>query len=294
MTPMIWTRELSYCSIATALLCSTVTRAQTVPAADSSRLGRDTSANTPAVSSPWVTRADAIRLGGAVLATLAVAPLDKPISGEFAEPHWEQSRSIHHLARDVAFLGGDGPFVASALVAAVGTAIGPARLQQFAIHNMEAIALATVVNGVAKGVAGRALPGVQTKHPFELGRGFHEGNGPFVSFPSGHTAAAFAMAATIRGELQHGDSVGGSFWGNVAFGAAAAVGLARVVQRVHWASDLPVAAVIGTWSGRVVQAHSRESGRAAALLRGFVVGRDGGRVRLEWSSRALDADRIKR
>ena len=284
----------SVTAVAFALVFSTVARAQAGPAADSSQLRRDTSATTLAAAAPWVTRADAIRLGGAVLATLAVAPLDKPISREFDEPHWKQSRPIHHLARDVAFLGGDGPFVASAVVAAVGTVIGPARLQQFAIHNMEAIALATVVNGVAKGVAGRALPGVQTNHPFELGRGFHDGNGPFVSFPSGHTAAAFAMAATIRGELQRGDSVGGSFWGNVALGAAAAVGLARVVQRVHWASDLPVAAVIGVWSGRVVQEHSRESGRAAAVLRGLVVGRDGRRVRLEWSLRAFDAGGAKR
>jgi membrane-associated phospholipid phosphatase len=276
-------------TIATALLCSTVAHAQSAPAADSSQRGRDASANTLAVPTPWVTRADAIRLGGAVLATFAVAPLDKPITREFAEPRWEQSRSVHHLARDVAFLGGEGPFVASALAAAVGTAIGPPRLQQFAIHNMEAIALATALNGVVKGVAGRALPGVQTKHPFEVGRGFHDRNGPFVSFPSGHTAAAFAMAATIRGELQRGDSVGGSIWGNVVLGGAAAVGLARVVQRVHWASDLPVAAVIGAWSGRVVQVHSRESGRAAAVVRGLVIGRDGDRVRLEWSLRAFDA-----
>jgi membrane-associated phospholipid phosphatase len=97
------------------------------------------------------------------------------------------------------------------------------------------------------------------------------------------------MAATIRGELQRGDSVGGSIWGNVVLGGAAAVGLARVVQRVHWASDLPVAAVIGAWSGRVVQVHSRESGRAAAVVRGLVIGRDGDRVRLEWSLRAFDA-----
>lgn len=284
----------SVAAIATALLCSTGACAQNVPGADSSQLGRDTSANALAVPARWVTPADAMRLGGAVLATLAVAPLDKPISREFAEPHWAQNRSMHHLAADVAFLGGDGPFVASALVAAVGTVIGPARLQQFAIHNLEAIALATVLNGVVKGVAGRALPDVQTKHPFEVGRGFHDGNGPFVSFPSGHTAAAFAMAATIRGELRRGDSVGGSFWGNVVLGAAAAVGLARVVQRVHWASDLPVAAVIGAWSGRVVQEHSRESGRAAAVLRGLVIGRDGDRVRLEWSLRAFDAGGTRR
>jgi membrane-associated phospholipid phosphatase len=235
---------------------------------------------------PWVTHGDAIRLGVAIAATLGLAPLDKPISHEFAESEWEKSRRMHHIAGDVAFLGGEGPFIASAVVAAAGDAIGPPGLRRFAIHNMEAIALATVVNGVGKGIAGRALPGVQTNHAFEVGRGFHEGNGPFVSFPSGHTAAAFAMAATIRAELHHADSTRGPLLGAVAFGAATAVGLARVAQRVHWISDLPVAAVIGTWSGRVVQEHAGDSRRAAQIMRGMVVGRDGKRVRVGWSLRA--------
>jgi membrane-associated phospholipid phosphatase len=153
---------------------------------------------------------------------------------------------------------------------------------------MEAIALATLVTGIGKGLAGRALPGVQTKHAFEVGRGFHEDNGPFVSFPSGHTAAAFAMAETIRGEVQRADSSRGPIVGVIAFAAATSVGIARVVQRVHWLSDLPVAAVIGTWSGRVIQKHSSDSGSAALLLHGLVVGRDGNRVQLGWSLRASD------
>jgi membrane-associated phospholipid phosphatase len=239
-------------------------------------------------TAPWVTRRDAIRLGVAAAATLSLAPLDKPIAEEFAEPHWKDNRRIHHIAGDVAFLGGSGPFVGSAAVAAAGTVVGPPALRRFAVHNMEAIALATIVNGVGKGIAGRALPGVQTKHAFEMWRGFHEGNGPFVSFPSGHTAAAFAMATTISGELKHVDSTYATLIGGIAFGAATAVGVARVVQRVHWLSDLPVAAVIGTWSGRVVQQHSKDSGRASSLLRGLFVGRDADRVRMGWSLRASD------
>src|SRR5215475_13253988 len=242
-------------------------------------------------SAPWVTRRDAIQLGVAAAATLSLAPLDKPISEEFAEPHWKDSRRIHHIAGDIAYLGSDGPFVISAVVAAAGTAVGPRALQRFAVHNMEAIALATVVNGVGKGIAGRALPGVETKHAFEVGRGFHDGNGPFVSFPSGHTAAAFAMAATISGELRHADTAHAALIGGIAFGAATAVGLARVVQRMHWLSDLPVAAVIGTWSGRVVQEHANDSSRASFLLHGLTVGRDGNRVRMGWSLRASDAVR---
>lgn len=262
-----------------AIACfATTTRAQTVVRADSTRHA----------SAPWVTRRDAIRLGIAAAATLSLAPLDKPISEEFAEPHWKDSRLAHHIAGDVAYLGGDGPFVASAVVAVAGTAVGPPALRRFAVHNMEAIALATVVTGLGKGIAGRALPGVQTKHAFEMGRGFHEDNGPFVSFPSGHTAAAFALATTISGEFRQVDSSHAALVSGIAFGAATAVGLARVVQHVHWLSDLPVAAVIGTWSGRVVQDHATDSSRASLLLHGLVIGRDRDRVRFGWSLRASD------
>jgi membrane-associated phospholipid phosphatase len=236
----------------------------------------------------WATRHDGLLLGVAIVATVGLTPLDRPTEREFAEPHW-QSHLVRDAAGRVASLGGQGPFVASAMIAGATDIAGPAGLKRFAVHNMEAIALATVVTGVAKGIAGRALPGVNTKHAFELGRGFHDANGPFVSFPSGHTAAAFAMAATISGELRHADCARATLLGDVAFGAAAAVGVARVVQRVHWLSDLPLAAAIGTWSGRVVQAHANDSGRAALILRGLSVARDPQGLRLGWSLRATDA-----
>jgi membrane-associated phospholipid phosphatase len=277
--------------VAAVVWCATYTTsasAQAPPSCDSSRRIADSTAVIRAASVPWITRRDVILFGGAVAATFSVAPLDKPVSEEFAEPHWKRSRRTHHIADDVAFLGGDGPFVASAFVAVAGSVVGPPALQRFAIHNVEAIALATLVNGLGKGIVGRALPGVQTKHAFEVGRGFHDDNGPFVSFPSGHTAAAFAMAATVSSEWRRADSSRSALVNGLAFGAATAVGLARVVQRVHWLSDLPVAAVIGTWSGRAVQAHSSDSGRVARLLHGITVAPDGDRIRVGWSLRATE------
>ena len=203
--------------------------------------------------SGWVTRHDAVEFGVAVVATFAIAPFDHPISNEFAEPDWLDRRRVHAIANDVAFFGGDGPFVASGVLFA-GTSVGLAPgLRRFAEHNMESIALATIITGVAKGISGRALPGVQTRHAFQLGRGFHDDNGPFVSFPSGHTAAAFAMATTISSEVQRVDTSDAALVGRIAIGGASAVGVARVIQRKHWPSDLPLAAVIGTWSGHAVQ-----------------------------------------
>lgn len=259
--------------------------AQCGVASDSARAVTGTSDSSRYDPTPWVTRRDAAAFGAAAVATVALAPLDRPVSSEFDEPHWKQSRPLHHLARDVAFLGGDGPFVVSAALY-VGSTFGDAHgLRRFAMHNMEAIALASAIAGIGKGIAGRALPGVKTRHAFEFGRGFHDGNGPFVSFPSGHTAAAFAFATTVAAEVERADSTQARRITVIAFGTAAAVGVARVIQRVHWPSDLPIAAVIGTWSGRTIQRHASDRGELGSLVRGLTVGLGPNRrTQLGWSS----------
>ena len=262
----------------------------TVDSTVATRANAPPAAKTGDARTAWVTRSDAEALGAAVLATAAAAPFDRSISNEVAEPNWRNDRALHHAASDAAFLGGSGPFVVSAALFAASATTGAVRLRRFAIHNMEAIALATAITGLAKGVSGRALPGVKTVHEFELGRGFHEANGPFVSFPSGHTAAAFAMAATIAGEVQRSDSSNTRTVDVIAFAGAATVGVARVIQHVHWASDLPLAAVIGTWSGRAIQRHADDGSKVGAILRGLMVAPGPrGLTRLGWSSGADDA-----
>jgi membrane-associated phospholipid phosphatase len=240
-------------------------------------------------SPPWVTRNDLFALGGGIAGTLLLAPLDYPISDELYEPRWKTSRRVHQLAGDVAFFGGDGPFVASVVLLA-GSSVGHGvALRRFAVHNIESIALATIITGIGKGISGRALPGVHAKSAFQFGRGFHDANGPFVSFPSGHTAAAFAFASTIAGELAYHDSTRVRLYDGLAYGGAAAVGVARLVQHVHWPSDLPLAAVIGTWSGRAIQRHASDAGVLGAVLRGIsVTPGASGRANLGWSSLAAE------
>jgi membrane-associated phospholipid phosphatase len=279
-----WNRSVVVAGLAALIAISTRGAAQAPPASVS--VAQDTSAAVRRAPEPWVTRRDALAFGGAVVATVVLSPLDGPAFGEFDEPRWRDSRRVRHVAGDVAFLGSDGPFLASALLflACPARADG---LRQFAAHDMESIALATVITGVTKGITGRALPGVQARHKFQLGRGFHDDNGPFVSFPSGHTAAAFALAATISGEAARVDSGRAAFVEPIAFGLATAVGVARVVQRAHWPSDLPLGAVIGTWSGRAVQRQATQHGKLGALVRGLTIAPDGnGHAEIGWSSQA--------
>ncbi len=64
-------------------------------------------------------------------------------------------------------------------------------------------------------------------HPGDLGR----------AFPSGHTTAAFALAAALGYRWPRGRVL----W----FGLAAGVGLSRIALGLHWPSDVAAGAAVG-------------------------------------------------
>jgi membrane-associated phospholipid phosphatase len=99
----------------------------------------------------------------------------------------------------------------------------------------------------------------------------------YVSFPSGHTANAFALATVVA--MQYRDEP----WVPVlAYTVAASVGLSRMALDRHWASDVLVGAVVGHFVSRlVVRNHRRRqrlvpalscSGRAVVLSLSYDLG----------------------
>src|SRR3984893_15402604 len=225
-----------------------------VPCADAQDSHNDSTPTTR----PWITKHDAVGGVLAVLATVAISPLDARAARILQTERLQGSDDLQHTARDFAFLGGPGPFVIGAGLYAAGRPTRMPRLANGALHMMEAVLVAASITGLGKGISGRALPSVNDSNPgnFQLGRGFHDGNGPFVSFPSGHAAASFAMAAVLTSEVDYWHPGTACIIGPIAYGGAALVGLARMYQNVHWASDLPLAMAIGTWSGLTVVARS--------------------------------------
>ncbi|HSU96232.1 MAG TPA: phosphatase PAP2 family protein, partial [Gemmatimonadaceae bacterium] len=205
--------------------------------------------------------------GISVLATIAVAPLDKPVSAELQEAGWQKDEPLHSASQALAFAGGPGPFLVGAGFFAAGHLGGNPGLSRVGTHVTEAVLLAAGVTALGKGIAGRALPGVKTSENFEWARGFHRGNGPFVSFPSGHTAAAFAMASALTGETAAWRPGLARYVGPFSYITASAIGFARLYQHVHWVSDLPLAAAIGTWSGLSVESHVHHAGKHGAIGR---------------------------
>ena len=225
------------------------------PLSDSTQTASSRSRARSDSSPPWVTKRELVGAGISVLATIAVAPLDKPVAGELQDAGWQKDEPLHSASQMLAFAGGPGPFFLGAGFFAAGRLTGSPELADAGAHVTEAVILAAALTGLGKGIAGRALPGVKTSESFQWARGFHKGNGPFVSFPSGHTAAAFAMASALTQEAGAWHPGLGHYVGPAAYLTASAIGLARLYQHVHWVSDLPLAAAIGTWSGLSIESH---------------------------------------
>ena len=269
---------MKFCSISRVLVAASAAIAAGIVAPCA---GAQNSQDDSAVTTrPWLTKGDAVFGAFAVLATLAVTPLDGQAARKLQEQRFQQSEDLQSYARQLSFLGGPGPFLVGAGLFTVGRLSRMPRVADAGLHMTEAVLLAASITGLGKGISGRALPSVNLNNPndFQFFRGFHQGNGgngPFVSFPSGHTAASFAMAAVITGEVDRWDPGLTHIVGPIAYGTAGLVGLARMYQNVHWASDLPLAAAIGTWSGITVLARThtqrqRSDAQARDLPAGLV------------------------
>ncbi len=104
---------------------------------------------------------------------------------------------------------------------------------------------AGVISPILKSTVGRRRPS-QTEATFS-----RDGGG--VSFPSGHTTQAFAVASVIAAHYP-------SFWVQAAaYGVAGLVGLSRMEQGAHYASDVLAGALIGVAVGNaVVRLHDSE------------------------------------
>jgi len=110
----------------------------------------------------------------------------------------------------------------------------------------------------------RARPYVDTISPnpddFQLLRGFKRGES-YRSFPSGHTLAAFAAAAAVSAETSRWWSWASYTIGPLMYGGAAAVGVSRMYNNRHWASDVILGAALGTFAGtKVVRYHATHPG----------------------------------
>ena len=227
--------------------------------------------DTIAGKSPLFTGRDAVILGGFALGTVAVAPLDVHLAHLLRQPSAQENRILGRSANTFELLGVPGTLVIGVGLYIIGRVDGQRRVQDLGLHGTEAVLLSTATSYAIKLLAGRARPhlGTDRPHNFQLARGFS--GDEYQSFPSGHTTAAFAFASTLSRETQMWWPESRWSVGILAYGGATLVGMSRMYNNMHWASDVLGGAAIGTLLGlKVVKYHHSHPGNRIdrALLKG--------------------------
>jgi membrane-associated phospholipid phosphatase len=201
---------------------------------------------------------DAVLLGVFTIGTIAAQPLDRLAAHRLQDSTTQANRFLLRQSRNLELISTPGSFIIGGTLYAIGKLADNERMADLGLHGTEAVFVATLANGVIKGLAGRARPYVDPDNSadFSLGRGFL--NEEFRSFPSGHTTAAFAAAAAVTEETRRWWPKYTWLIGTAMYGGAALGGVSRMYNNYHWASDVIMGAAIGTLAGlKVPKYHHR-------------------------------------
>lgn len=216
---------------------------------------------------------DALFMGGVGVATLAIAPFDRKFA-DYLQGEPQARRFLRRMFFAVEHIAQPGAFIIGGGLYAAGKLSGNDEMADVGLHGTEAIAIGLVVTSAIKFSAGRARPYVNREDPYNFGfmRGLTKEE--YRSFPSGHTLIAFAAASAVTDETRR-------FWpdavwliGPALYSGAALVGVSRMYNNKHWASDVIMGGAIGVFSGlKVVKYHHSHPGnRIDRWLLGVSIG----------------------
>jgi membrane-associated phospholipid phosphatase len=208
---------------------------------------------------PFFTSRDTWIALGFAAGTVAMAPLDRSVAAMLQDSTLQVHGTFRDITAALRFLGFPGSVIIGSTLYATGRIADMPRVAAIGLHGTEAILLSYAFVWTGKSVAGRARPQLDTGDPFnfKLGRGFRGGS-EYLSFPSGHTAAAFAAAAAVTAETREIWPAATPWAAPVLYTGALLVGVSRIYHNRHWASDVVAGAAIGTFSGlKVVRYHYR-------------------------------------
>lgn len=222
-------------------------------------------------------RRDLVYTGIALGTTAAVSVFDKRIA------HWTQQSSIqggssrHQFVNDLTKVNETTLTGAAIITYGVGKIVHSNTTADVGLHTAEAVITTSVISQIIRGPLGRARPSVSPddQYHFEAGKGFTQFN--FRSFPSLHSATAFAAATAVSAEI-HERNPQASWWVTpAAYTVAMIPGLTRMYLNQHWTSDIVAGAFVGSLlGGRVVHyAHTHNRNKLDRFLLGATVVPDG-------------------
>jgi membrane-associated phospholipid phosphatase len=199
---------------------------------------------------PLFRRGDAVFIGGALVTIALTTLVDQHLAVAAQQPGGPRDR-FHRLTALGSTVGDAYPVELVLGLWATGFVARKGELETLGREGAEALLISGVVTQLIKGTVGRERPSSATGHAdnYEFGRGF--GNNAFSSFPSGHTSVAFSVATVMAVGTAHKSPLLHNTISVIAFGVATSVGLSRLYDNDHWASDVLGGAAVGITSGLV-------------------------------------------
>jgi len=206
--------------------------------------------------------------------TVAMFPLDRSFARRLQDPGNQQNRFFKNASKNIEYFADPGSIVIGVSMYSVGRVASWRTAEDLGLHGTEAVAVSGIVTALLKDVAGRARPYASpdtSPRDFHLWRGLKGGG--YQSFPSGHATAAFAAASVVTSESQRWWPKGIWVVAPTMYGGATLVGLSRMYNNAHWASDVALGAAIGTFAGiKVVRySHGHTNNVIDRWLLGFQV-----------------------
>lgn len=186
------------------------------------------------------------RFGIGMGALVAVSFADQPIQ-QFALDFRLSHPRIQSTSKLITDFGGNYELYTLGGLGLYGFIFKNERMKTATLLASQSYLTGAAVEGVMKYLFGRRRPssydpGVVAKPTFE---------GPFTStsgsFPSGHTTVAFA-AATVYA-LEYKDK---PWVPIVCYTSASLIGLSRITENKHWATDVVAGAALGYLTGKLV------------------------------------------
>jgi membrane-associated phospholipid phosphatase len=170
----------------------------------------------------------------------------------FQSDRLQENRALRHGATAFDILGLPGSAIIAAALFGAGEIQGREGLRDLGLQSGQALVLAQGIVFTGKAAVGRARPRVHPRDPGNVSFGRGLSGGAYRSFPSGHSAGAFAVASALSWQLAERNPGNRLRLDPLLFGSAALAGTARIYHEEHWASDVAAGALIGLLSGWAV------------------------------------------
>jgi membrane-associated phospholipid phosphatase len=190
----------------------------------------------------------------AVAATGVTAIFDERIARWARQPSVQGDSCRHDLVNSLTVVN-EVPLTLGAFATyGIGRLAGWPVVADVGAHLSEVLVATVAIDETFRITIGRVRPRSSLDDAFV----FHPGGGlthfDRRSFPSLHSAVAFATAATLSEEMRVRDAPARVYLEPVLFAAALVPGFTRIYLDQHWASDIVAGSALGAYIGtRVVQ-----------------------------------------